>query len=187
MLCLIDSIRHGAPAGQRWLRAVEDAHTLTALLLAAWSFARVMTVHSVEEVVAERACRATAWPRCPACGGLAAEEGLCQAPGHESVWASPVAAPRWTVSPGMRPRAGGALRCGARGAAPSADQRCAPVPGRGAAVLVPCATVARWRGWESGGSVSPRAVWCGAQAAGQRAMERLQAHVPAVATGDVPP
>ena len=68
MLCLIDSIRHGAPAGQRWLRAVEDAHTLTALLLAAWSLARVMTVHIVEYVLAERACRATSWPRCPVCG-----------------------------------------------------------------------------------------------------------------------
>jgi hypothetical protein len=70
MLCLIDSIRHDAPSVQRVLRAVEDAQTLTALLLAAWSLARVMTVHIVEYVLvlAERACRATVWPRCSACG-----------------------------------------------------------------------------------------------------------------------
>src|SRR5712691_12290908 len=68
MLCLIDSIRHGAPSVQRLLRAVADAQTLTALLLAAWSLARVITVHIVEYVLAERACRATAWPCCPACG-----------------------------------------------------------------------------------------------------------------------
>ena len=68
MLYLSDSIRHDDPSVQRLLRAVEDAQTLTALLLAAWSLARVVTVHVVEYVLAERACRTTFWPRCPACG-----------------------------------------------------------------------------------------------------------------------
>jgi hypothetical protein len=36
MLCLHDSIRHNDPAVQRLLRAVEHAHSLTALILVAW-------------------------------------------------------------------------------------------------------------------------------------------------------
>ena len=41
-------------------------------------------------------------------------------------------------------------------------------------VLVPFATAARLLGWYSGGTVSPRAVWCWVQAAGHQAMEQLQ-------------
>ena len=65
MLCLHDSIRHDDPSVQRLLGAVEDAHSLTALILAAWQVARVLTVHLVEAVLAERARRPLAWPRCP--------------------------------------------------------------------------------------------------------------------------
>ena len=36
MLCLLDSIRDDDPSWQRLLRAVEEAQTLTELLLAVW-------------------------------------------------------------------------------------------------------------------------------------------------------
>ena len=72
MLCLNDSIRHDAPSVQRLLRAVEEAHALPTLVLAAWQVARALTVHLVEAVLAERARRPTAWPPCPACGMTAA-------------------------------------------------------------------------------------------------------------------
>jgi hypothetical protein len=55
------------------------------------------------------------------------------------------------------------------------------------AVFVPFATAAQFLGWYSGGTVSPRAVWCWVQAAGHRAMEHLQEHLEAVARGDLPP
>jgi hypothetical protein len=51
MLCLHDSIRHNDPAVQRLLSAVDDAHSLSALILAAWQVARVLTVHLVEAVL----------------------------------------------------------------------------------------------------------------------------------------
>ena len=54
MLCLHASIRHDAPSVHRLLGAVEAAHSLTALILAAWQVARVLTVHLVEAVLAER-------------------------------------------------------------------------------------------------------------------------------------
>jgi hypothetical protein len=68
MLCLSDSIRDNDPSWQRLLRAVEEAHTLTDLLMAAWPLASLVVVHLVEAVLAARAQRPTAWPRCPACG-----------------------------------------------------------------------------------------------------------------------
>ena len=36
MLCLHDTIHDDDPAVQRFLSAVEDAHSLTVLILAAW-------------------------------------------------------------------------------------------------------------------------------------------------------
>ena len=68
MLCLNDSIRYDDPSLQRLLSAVEDAHTLTALILAAWQVARVLAVHIVEAVLAARARPRLSWPPCPACG-----------------------------------------------------------------------------------------------------------------------
>ena len=68
MLCLHDSIRYDDPSVQRWLCAVEDTHTLTALILAVWSLARVLAIQLVEAVLAERARHPTLWPRCPQCG-----------------------------------------------------------------------------------------------------------------------
>ena len=55
------------------------------------------------------------------------------------------------------------------------------------AVFVPFATAARLLGWYSGGTVSPRAVWCWVQAAGQRAMEQLHEPLQALAQGHLPP
>src|SRR2546430_3239916 len=68
MLCLHDTIHDDDPSVQRLLRAVEDARSLTALILAAWQVARVLSVHVVEAVLAERARGPTSWPPCPACG-----------------------------------------------------------------------------------------------------------------------
>jgi hypothetical protein len=55
MLCLHDNIHHDDPSMQRLLRAVEDAHTLTTVILAAWQVARVLTVQLVEAVLTARA------------------------------------------------------------------------------------------------------------------------------------
>jgi hypothetical protein len=68
MLCLHDSIHLTDPSVQRLLNTVEDAQSLTALILAAWQVARVLTVHLVEAVLAERARRPLSWPPCPGCG-----------------------------------------------------------------------------------------------------------------------
>jgi hypothetical protein len=78
MLCLRDSIRDDEPSVQGLVRAVEDAVTLTELIVAAWQLARVLVIHIVEAVLAERACRPTRWPACPACGRSVRSKGFAK-------------------------------------------------------------------------------------------------------------
>jgi hypothetical protein len=187
MLCLHDSIRHHDPSMQRLLNAVEDAHSLTALLLAAWQVARVITVHLVEAMLAERARRPLPWPPCPGCGGPLRSKG-CATRQVTSL----LGAIRWRRRVGRCPQG-----CASPQVVPL-DEELEVQPhqrtsgelqslGCALAVFVPFATAARLLGWYSGSPVSPRAVWCWVQAAGQRAMEQLQEHLAAMANGHPPP
>jgi hypothetical protein len=186
MLCLHDSIRHDDPAVQRLLDAVEDAHSLTAVILAAWQVARVLTVHLVEAVLAARARRPLAWPRCPPCGGFLRRKGL--ATRQVMSLCGPM---RWRRRVGRCPHG-----CETPQVAPL-DEALGVQPhqrpsgerqslGWAVAVCVPCATAARVLGWYRGRTVSPQAGWGWVHAAGQRAMETLQEHVHALAHGDLP-
>ena len=78
MLCLRDSIRHDDPRVQQLLSTIEEAQTLTQLILAVWPLARVLALHIVEYVLAERAQRPIAWPPCPRCGTALRSKGFAQ-------------------------------------------------------------------------------------------------------------
>jgi hypothetical protein len=78
MLCLSDSIRHDAPTLQPLLSTIEQAQTLAQLLLAVWPLARVLALHIIEYVLAERAQRPIAWPPCPCCGRSLRSKGFAQ-------------------------------------------------------------------------------------------------------------
>jgi hypothetical protein len=186
MLCLHDSIRDDDPSVQRLLCAVEDAPSLTALILAAWQVARALTVHLVEAVLAERARRPLAWPRCPQCGVVLRSKGF--ATRQVMSLFGPI---RWRRRVGRCPHG-----CAIPQVAPL-DETLGVQPqqrtsgelqqlGCALAVFVPFATAARLLGWYSGRTVSPQAVWGWVQAAGQRAMETLQEHLQALAQGDLP-
>ena len=186
MLCLHDSIRDDDLDMQRLLRAVEDAPSLPALILAAWQAARVLAVHLVEAVLAERARRPTAWPPCPACGASLQSKGF--APRQMMSLCGLI---RWQRRVGRCPQG-----CVIPQVAPLDDalgvqphQRTSDEVqslGCALAVFAPFATAARLLGWSSGDTVSPRAVWCWVQAAGQRAMEQLHAQLQALAQGHLP-
>ena len=186
MLCLHDSIRDDDPDMQRLLRAVEDAPALPALILAAWQAARVLAVHLVEAILAERARRPTAWPPCSACGASVQRKGF--APRQMRSLCGPI---RWQRRVGRYSQG-----CGIPQVAPLDEELGVQPPQRTSdevqslgcalAVCAPCATAARLLGWSSGGTVSPRAVWGGVQAAGQRAMEQLHEQLPALAQGHLP-
>jgi hypothetical protein len=186
MLCLHDSIRHNDPDVQRLLSAVEDAHALPELILAAWQVARVLTVHLVEAVLAERARHPTLWPRCPQCGACFRSKGFAKR--QITSLCGPI---QWRRRVGRCP-----YGCETPQVAPL-DEALGVQPhqrtsgelqslGCALAVFVPFATAARLLGWYSGGTVSPQAVWGWVQAAGQQAMETLQEHLHALAQGDLP-
>jgi hypothetical protein len=186
MLCLNDSIRHHAPSVQRLLRALEEARSLTMLVLAAWQVGRLLAVHLIEAVLAARARQPSAWSSCPRCGVALRSKGfatrqvisLCgPIQWRRRIGRCPQGCPIAQVAPldaalGVQPhqRTSGELQA----------------LGCALAVFVPFATAARLLGWYSGGVVSPRAVWCWVQAAGHQAMGHLQADMDAAATEDGP-
>src|SRR5262245_36489363 len=157
MLCLHDSIRHDDPAMQRLLHAVEDAPSLTAVILAAWQVARVLTVHLVEAVLAERARHPTLWPRCPQCGAGLRSKGFAKR--QITSLFGPI---QWRRRVGRCPHG-----CEAPQVAPL-DETLGGQPhqrtsgelqslGCALAVLVPFASAARLLGWFCGGIVCSQA------------------------------
>ena len=186
MLCLIDSIRDDDPSVQYLLRVLEDADSLTALLLAAWQVARVLAVQLVEIVLDERARPPTAWPPCPACGASVRSKGFAT-----RQLTSVLGTIRWQRRVGRCPQG-----CAIPQVAPL-DEALGVQPhqrtsgelqylGCALAVFVPFATAARLLGWYCGGVVSPRAVWGWVQAAGHHAMEHLHGELATVTRGDEP-
>lgn len=187
MLCLPDSIRDDDPSMQWLLRAVEDASSLSALILATWQVVRVLGVHLIEAVLAERAHQPTLWPPCPACGALLRSKGF--APRQMTSLFGPI---QWQRRVGRCPRG-----CAIAQVVPL-DEALGVQPhqrtsgelqslGCALAVFIPFATAARLLGWYCGSVVSPRAVWCWVQAAGHQAMARLQEELNTVAQGHIPP
>jgi hypothetical protein len=186
MLCLHDSIRYDDPSVQRLLRAIEETHTFTALILAVWSLARVLAIHLVDAVLAERAQHPTLWPRCPQCGARFRSKGFAKR--QITSLFGPI---QWRRRVGRCPHG-----CETPQVAPL-DEALGVQPhqrtsgelqslGCALAVFVPFATAARLLGWYCGGTVSPQAVWGWVQAAGQQAMETLQEHLHALAQGHRP-
>ena len=187
MLCLSDSIRHDDPCVQQVLRTIEEAQTLAQLILAVWPLARVLALHSVAYVLAERAQRPSAWPSCPTCGVPLRSKGFAQRQlmslvgplcGRRRVGRCPQGCALPQVAP-----------CDEALGVPPHQRPRGELQGLGGAcaVFVPCATAARWLGWYCGGMVSPRAVWGWVQAAGPRALALLQEDLAAAARGDAPP
>lgn len=187
MLCLSDIIRDHEPSLQPLLRAVDEAPTLTALLVAVWPLARLLAIHVVEAVLAERAQRLTSWPPCPVCGACLQSKGF-----RQRQVSSLFGLLRWHRRVGRCPRG-----CHIPQVAPLDAELGVPPHQRSSgelqalgcalAVFVPFATAATLLGWYSGRLVSPQAVWGWVQAAGQRAMAALQEQVAALATGALPP
>ena len=186
MLCLMDSIRQDEPAVQRLLYAIDEAHTLTEIILAVWPLARVLAMHIVEAVLAERALSPTFWPRCPTCGTFLRSKGFVKR--QVLSLFGPI---RWQRRVGRCPQG-----CETPPVAPLDDelgvrpyQRTSDELqhlGCALAVFVPFATAAMLLRWYSAGSVSAQAVWEWVQAAGRRAMEQLHEQLQAVAKGHLP-
>src|SRR5262249_56614925 len=151
--------RPNDPCVQQLLCTIEEAHTLAQLILAVWPLARMLALHMVEDVLAERAQRPSAWPPCPTCGVPLRSKGFAQ---HQLM--SLFGPVRWRRRVGRCPQG-----CAIPQVAPF-DEALGVQPhqrtsgelqllGCALAVFVPFATAARLLGWYCGGVGWPRWVW----------------------------
>ena len=148
MLCLSDSIRQDDPAVQPLLSTIEAAQTLTPLIWAVWPFARVLALHLLAYVLAERAQRPLAWPPCPRCGTVLRRKGVAQR--QLTSLCGPL---RWRRRVGRGPHGGDipqvAPLAEALGVQPQQRTRGARQDrGCARAVFGPLATAAQWRRWD---------------------------------------
>lgn len=73
---LIDTIRETSPEWQTQIDELENAATISLLIMAAWQLARVLAVRLVEEILAERSQVKTEWELCPRCGKRLQSKGF---------------------------------------------------------------------------------------------------------------
>ena len=186
-LCLHDSLHDDNPAVQLSPRSARPRRpSPDRVNHGKWQVARVLTIHLVEAVLAERSQHPTHWPRCPQCGAGLRSKGVAK-----RQIASLFGPIQWRRRGGRCPHGCGTPQVGPLDEAPGiqAHRRSSgssQALGCALAVFAPFATVAGLLGWYSGSIVSPQAVWGWVPSAGQQAMETLQKHLHALAQGDLP-
>lgn len=186
MSCLRDSIRQIDPSLQELIEAIENASTLTLLILSAWRLARVLAVRIVEEVLIERAQRPIQWPECPKCGKRLHSKGFVS---RQII--SLIGIIRWKRCVGRCPNG-----CAIGQIAPL-DSALGLLPhqrtsvelqqlGCLLAIFVPFETVAVLLNCLISVQVSSTAVWHWVQKAGQKAIDRLNGQLAELASGQLP-
>ena len=186
MSCLRNSICQIDPSLQELVEVIENASTLTLLVLSAWRLARVLAVRIVEEVLIERGQRPTQWADCPKCGKRLHSKGFV--PRQIS---SIIGIIRWRRRVGRCPNG-----CAIGQIAPL-DKALGLLPHQRSsvelqelgcllAIFVPFETVAVLLNCLISVQVSPTAVWCWVQTAGQKAMDRLNDQLTELAAGQLP-
>jgi hypothetical protein len=181
-ICQID------PSLQELFVAIEDALTLTLLVLSAWRLVRVLAIKIVEEALIERAQRPTQWSNCPKCGKRLHSKGFVS-----RQITSVIGIVRWKRRVGRCPNG-----CEIGQIAPL-DKALGLLPhqrtsvelqklGCLLAVFVPFDfdTVAVLLNCFISVQVSPTAVWHWVQNAGQKAMDRLNDQLAELASGQLP-
>jgi hypothetical protein len=186
MSCLRDSIRQINPSLQELIEAIENASTLTLLILSAWRLARVLAVSIVEEVLTERAQRPTRWTDCPKCGKRLHSKGFVS-----RQIASVIGIIRWKRRVGRCPNG-----CTIGQIAPL-DNALGLLPhqrtsvelqqlGCLLAIFVPFETVSLLLNYLISVQVSSIAVWHWVQKAGQKAIDHLNVQLAELSSGQLP-
>jgi hypothetical protein len=187
MSCLRDSIRQIEPSLQELIEAIENASSLTLLVLSGWRLARMLAIKLVVEVLTERAQRPTQWSDCPKCGKRLHSKGFVS-----RQITSVIGTIRWKRRVGRCPHG-----CTIGQVAPL-DNALGLLPhqrtsvelqklGCLLAIFVPFETVAVLLDCLISVQVSSTAVWHWVQNAGQKAMDRLNSQLAELSAGQLPP
>jgi hypothetical protein len=186
MSYLKDSICQIDPSLQELIEAIENASTLTLLILSAWRLARMLALKLAVEVLTERGQRPTQWLNCPKCGKRLHSKGFVP-----RQITSVIGTIRWKRRVGRCPHG-----CAIGQVAPL-DDTLGLLPhqrtsvelqklGCLLAIFVPFETVSVLVNSFLSVRVSPAAVWHWVQNAGQKAMDRLNNHLAELASGHPP-
>ena len=186
MSCLRDSICQIDPSFQELIESIENASSLTLLVLSGWRLARMLAIRLVVEVLTERAQRPTQWPDCPKCGKRLHSKGF--APRQIT---SVIGTIRWKRRVGRCPHG-----CAIGQIAPL-DNALGLLPhqrtsielqqlGCLLAIFVPFETVAVLLNRLISVQVSSSAVWHWVQRAGEKAMDCLNNQLAELASGQLP-
>jgi len=186
MSCLRDSISQIEPFFQELIEAIDNASTLTLLILSAWHLAQALAVRLVEEVLIERSQSPTQWSGCPKCGKRLHSKGFVPRQIN-----SVIGVIHWKRRVGRCP-----YGCEIGQIAPL-DKELGLLPhqrtsielqrlGCLLAIFVPFETVAVLLNCLISVQVSWTAVWHWVQKAGQKAMDRLNGQLAELTAGQLP-
>ncbi len=186
MSCLIDTIGETNPDWQIMLDGLENATTLSLLIVAAWKLACVLAVSLVEESLTKRAQVKTEWGSCPKCGKRLQSKGF-----KPRQIKSIIGDIKWERRLGRCPN-----KCAIGQVAPfdkelglASNQKSGSGLQQVAcllAIFVPYETAAMLLKQLTGIDVSGQAIWEWVQLVGQRMMKSLEAELEALAAGDLP-
>jgi hypothetical protein len=186
MSCLIDTIRDSSPEWQTQVDELENAATISLLIMAAWQLARVLAVRLVEEVLAKRSQVKAEWELCPKCGKRLQSKGF-----KPRQIKSIIGVVKWERRLGRC-----ANKCAIGQVAPL-DKELGLISNQKSdlglqqaacllAIFVPYETGAMLLKQLTGIEVSGQAIWEWVQSVGQRMMKSLEAELEALAAGEVP-
>ncbi len=186
MSCLRNSICQIEPSLQELMEAIENASTLTLLVLSGWRLARMLAMKLVMEVLTERAQRPTQWPNCPNCGKRLHSKGFVR-----RQITSMIGVVHWKRRVGRCPHG-----CEIGQVAPL-DKALGLLPhqrtsfelqklGCLLSVFVPFETTVALLNCLISVQVSSTAVWHWVQTAGQKAMDRLNEQLAKLSAGQLP-
>jgi hypothetical protein len=187
MVSLADNLRQSAPPLQALLDAVQQAPSLTQMVLAAWRLGLAVALLVLQEVLMTRAQAPTAWPVCPQCGARLRSKGFVARQLMTLLgvvhWQRRVGRCPHGCAIGQVAPLDTALGLTSYQATSGEVQQLACA----LAVFVPFETAAAlWRRFVLALPVSPAAIWGWVQGAGQRAMARLEGELVQLAAGQEP-
>jgi hypothetical protein len=186
MSCLIDTIRETGPEWQTRIDELENAVTISLLIVLAWQLARDLAVSLVEEILAKRGGVKTEWDYCPKCGKRLRSKGFklrrIKSIIGEIKWERRLGRCPNKCALGQVAPLDKELGLGTNQKSDGGLQRVACL----LAIFVPYESAAMLLKQLTGIEVSSQAIWGWVQSVGQRMMKTLEAELEALAAGQLP-
>jgi hypothetical protein len=186
MSCLLDTLGEANPEWKSMLDELENATTLSALIMAVWQLARILAVQLVEETLVKRAQEKTEWGLCPKCGKRLQSKGFkprqIKSIIGEIKWERRLGRCTNKCAIGQVAPLDKELGLASNQKSDSGLQQVACL----VAIFVPYETAVMLLKQLTGIEVSSQAIWEWVQSVGERMMKSLEGELEALAAGELP-